>query len=116
MAALDVERDAGSLDIPVQADLLVVVPVERNVERGAGRLDGEGCVQTLRDPYSAGVDADQAALGTDGGPHLFGERRQELFGVRERFARHGLGCVARRVDYHNSRAVPAACCVRKASK
>ena len=33
-------------------------------------------------PHAARVDADQSGIGPHGGPHLFGKRRDELFGVR----------------------------------
>jgi hypothetical protein len=65
----------------VQADFLVVVAIERHVQRSQRHCEAERPVQPLGEPHAPGMDADETCLRPDFGPHFLGERLQELFGV-----------------------------------
>ncbi len=57
---IDVERQVGRLHLRVHADAGEVVAVKGNVEAAERLLQFQQCMQALRDPDTAGVDADHA--------------------------------------------------------
>src|SRR6266850_2380616 len=83
LAAVDVEGDLGALRIVMQALLVVVVAVERDVHQAERRRQRKQAVQPLGEPGAAGIEPDHGALRPKLRPQLGDQLLAEIFGVRQ---------------------------------
>src|SRR5439155_14760595 len=83
LAAGDIERNLGALRIVMQALLVVVVAVERDVHQAERRGEREQAVQPLGEPGTAGVKSDHGALRPEAWRELGDELLAEVFRVRQ---------------------------------
>src|SRR5438445_2111158 len=83
LAAVDVEWDLGALGIVMQALLVVVVAVERDVHQAERRRQRKQTMQALREPRAAGKEPDHGALRPQPRPQLGDELLAQFFCVRQ---------------------------------
>src|SRR5258708_14177523 len=82
LAAVDVERDLGALGIVMQALLVVIVAVERDVHQAERLGQGEQAVQALGEPRATGINAAHRRLLPTTRAQLGGELVAELIRLR----------------------------------
>src|SRR3989442_10690932 len=83
LAAVDVEWNLGALGIVMQALLVIVVAIERDVHQPERRGQRKQAVQPLREPGTAGVEPDHGALRSEPWPQLGDELLTQFFCVRQ---------------------------------
>src|SRR5258706_31184 len=83
LAAVDVERDLGALGIVMQALLVVIGAVERDVHQAERLGQGQQTVQALGKPGAAGVKPDHRRLRPELRAQLGSELLAEFFRLRQ---------------------------------